>query len=463
MKSYQRPQGLDHSSRRVSRKNIFKQDSKLDSKQDFSVEIPDSILKLSVVTQFFPPDFAATGQLIEELVHQLGRQGVDTKVFTAQPGYAFQKATAPRYEQKGFVQIIRSRATQLWFKRIRGKAVSGILFMIRTALHLLKNCRRRNLLLITTAPPFLPVLGYVASLLLGMPYVCILYDLYPDIAIELGVISRRHWLAKFWQLMNRMVWRQAKGLIVLSPEMRQRVISICPEVADKVFVIHSWADPNQITPIPKAENWFAKQHNLVDKFTVLYSGNMGRCHDMDTIFAAAAQLQDEPIQFVFIGNGAKREIYQEKVQQQGLKNILFLPYQDKEVLPYSLTAGDLSLVSVSPGMESLVAPSKLYSAFASGRPIAVVCPKRSYLRQLITDASCGATFRNGDSQGLANFIRELSHDRQRTEQLGSSGRQYMEEHFTPEIIAQQYHEVLHWALLPEAEAEAVHIPLRQPL
>jgi glycosyltransferase involved in cell wall biosynthesis len=405
-----------------------------------------SPLRLSVVTQFFPPDYAATGQLIEELVNQLGNQGVDVKVFTGQPGYAFQIPTAPVYEKQGLVQVKRSRTTNLWSKRLRGKAVSGILFMLRTALHLLKNCRRRDLILITTAPPFLPVLGYLANLLLGFPYVCILYDLYPDIAVELGVVSKQHWLAKFWQSVNRLVWRNAKGLIVLSPAMKQRIATICPEVADKTHVIHSWADHRFIKPIAKQDNWFAKEHGLADKFTVLYSGNLGRCHDVDTLFEAAMQLRNQPIQFVFIGNGAKRKILMEKVQRLGLKNIQFLPYQDKEVLPYSLTACDLSLVSVSPGMESLVAPSKLYSALASGRPIAAVCPSHSYLNALIHEANCGATFSNGDSRELAEFILKLSQNQQLTEQMGNAGRQYLEENFTPEIIAKQYHDVLHWAI-----------------
>ena len=52
-------------------------------------------IKLAVVTQFFPPDYAATGQLIEELVRQLGKQGVNVHVFTGQPGYAFQDQDAP--------------------------------------------------------------------------------------------------------------------------------------------------------------------------------------------------------------------------------------------------------------------------------------------------------------------------------------------------------------------------------
>jgi glycosyltransferase involved in cell wall biosynthesis len=408
-------------------------------------------IKLSVITQFFPPDYAATGQLIEELARQLGTLGVDIEVFTGQPGYAFQTSVAPPIEQLGRVRIKRSRATQIWSKQIRGKAVNGILFMLRTVLHILRNRQNSNLLLVTTAPPFLPVIGYLAHLLFRMPYVCILYDLYPDIAVDLGVISKNHWLVKLWQSLNRKVWRNAKGLVVLSPEMKERVAAVCPQADHKISVIHSWGDPEAIVPIPKQENWFAKEYNLVDKFTVLYSGNMGRCHDMDTIIEAAKLLRDEPIQFVFIGSGAKRKQVMEEAQRLELDNLVFLPYQEKHLLPYSLTACDLSLVSVDIRFESLVAPSKLYPALAAGRPVAIICSKYSYLRKLMLEGDCGATFENGDAEGLAEFIRLLSRDHLLAEWMGKSARKYMQANFTPEIISQQYLKVLRQAIISKTE------------
>ncbi|MBF2066471.1 MAG: glycosyltransferase family 4 protein [Calothrix sp. C42_A2020_038] len=399
-------------------------------------------IKLSVITQFFPPDYAATGQLLEELVMNLGLLGIDVEVFTSQPGYAYRVKNAPQVEQLGSVRIQRSRTAQLWAGRIRGKAVNGILYALRAALHLFRARHRSNVLLISTAPPFLPLLGYFAHILLKTPYVCILYDLYPDIAIALDVIHRRHWLARFWEAVNQRVWRSAMGIVVLSPAMKHQVLSSCPSIAEKVFVIHSWADPDWIVPIAKQENWFAWKYNLVKKFTVLYSGNLGRCHDMNTILDAAKLLQDEPIQFVFVGGGAKLSELIQEVNHYGLKNFLFLPYQDRQVLPYSLTACDVSLVSVDERTENLVTPSKLYSALASERPIAAICSRSSYLRQIIAEADCGSSFENGDSYGLAQFIRLLSQDSSLVERMGKAGRRYLRTNFTPKIIAKQYLEVL---------------------
>ncbi len=406
-----------------------------------TLKMPDPI-QLTICTEFYPPDYAATGQLIEELAIQLEQCGMPIHVFTGQPGYAFQESSAPSVEQIGKLKIQRSSTTRLWHSRIRGKGINGLLFFFRAALHLLNPKCRGDVLLLTTAPPFLPILGYLANLFLGLPYICLIYDLYPDIAVELKVVSAQHWLAKLWSKINKQVWKRADQIIVLSSTMKDRMQAHCPEIGDKISVIHNWADPEWITPISKQNNWFAHQYDLVNTFTVLYSGNMGRCHDMETILAAAIQLQQDPIQFLFIGEGVKYRDCIEQVRILGLKNCRFLPYQGKTDLPYSLTACDLSLVSINSGMEGLVAPSKLYGTLAAGRPVAVVCEPHSYLRPLVAAAQCGAIFNNGDGTGLANFIRFLESDRQIAHQMGIAGRQFLQKNFTPEIIAQQYLEIL---------------------
>lgn len=398
--------------------------------------------KVLFLTNYFPPDYAATGQLIDELTKTLSEKGLEIRVFTGQPGYAFQKAEAPRRETVEEVEIRRTRASQLWPQRIRGKAINGLIFFVRAALHLLRHPRGQNLVVTTTAPPFLPALAYLGYFFLRLPYVIIIYDLYPDIAIALGVVSRTSPLIKLWQAANYWIWKNARSIIVLTPAMKEAIVDACPEVAKQVAIIHNWADGDYIMPRPKQENWFAEKHDLVDKFTVLYSGNMGRCHDLITIIQAAQYLQEQPIQFVLIGDGAQYDSLRRGAKQLGLTNILFLPYQDKEVLPYSLTACDLSLISIAEGMEKLVAPSKLYSTLAVGRPVAAICSEKSFLRDIVAEAECGKSFANGDGLALAQFITELEAHPEMAKRMGQAARQYFSTHFTREIASNQYLTVL---------------------
>lgn len=399
-------------------------------------------IRLSIFTQFYPPDYAATGQLIEELSTRLADYGIHVQVFTGQPSYAFSQNEAPVCEGTDSLKIRRSRTSRLWPYRVRGRVVNGLLFCIRAGLRLLNPFQRTDLLLLTTEPPYLNFVGLMARSVLGIPYICLVYDLYPDVAIALGVVSKRHWVARLWDHFNCMVWRKSEALIVLSSSMKARIIAKCPGIEHKIKVIHSWSNPDHIVPIPKAQNWFAQKHHLDRKFTVLYSGNMGRCHDMATIMEAARLLKDEPVQFVFIGHGAKQGFCINFANQWQLTNCLFLPFQDKKNLPYSLTACDVSLISIAEGMEGLVAPSKLYGSLAAGKPIAAICEPHSYLRHIVADAGCGAAIDNKDAQGLAQFILHLLSDPTLTQKMGHGGRQYLEKHFTPVRIAQHYFEVI---------------------
>lgn len=398
--------------------------------------------QVSFVTQFFPPDYAATGQLIQDLVQHFSRQGINVQVFTGQPGYTNDRPLAPKRELLDGVMVRRTRISRFWPQRIRGRAMGGGLFCLRSLLKLLQPGFRGQLLIVTTEPPYLAVLAYLMNCLFGLSYLCIVYDIYPDVAVALDVVSEQHWLVRLWHWFNQRVWRRASAIVVLSDTMKDQITARYPEVTDRIVVIHSWADPEQIYPRSKASNWFALRYGLDQVFTVLYSGNMGRCHDIDTILEAALELRDEAVQFVFIGSGPKREELREQVKAANLTRCLFLPYQDQEVLPFSLTACDLSLVSLVQGVEGLVAPSKLYGSLAAGSPVAAICESHSYLRSLLAQGGFGQAFDNGDGAGLAAFIRLLMANPELGRQMGDRGRRFLLDNFTPAHCAQQYLEVV---------------------
>ena len=398
--------------------------------------------KLSIITQFYPPDYAASGQLIQELAIQLQSYHIEPSVFTGQPAYAFSRASAPIDEVDRKVKIKRVRTTRFWSKRLRGKTVNGIIFCLRASLHLLKNWRQIDLLLLTTAPPFLAIIGYISKRLFKIPYICLIYDLYPDVVTELQITRDSSLIIKLWRWVDRKVWRDARHIIVLSSTMKERLLHNYPNLSGKVSVIENWADPNSIEPLDKRKNWFAQKHKIDRKFTVLYSGNLGLCHDAQTILATIKLLHQDPVQFVFIGSGAQYDYCRRVTLNWDLDNCLFLPFQPKEVLPFSLTACDLALVSIASGLEGVVVPSKLYGIMAAGVAIAAICEPHSYLRPLLNGLGCGACFDNNDAKSLAKFIRYLALNPKQGATMGSLGRKYLLDRCTPQIIARQYAEVI---------------------
>ncbi|BAQ62265.1 glycosyltransferase [Geminocystis sp. NIES-3708] len=409
---------------------------------------PRQKYNILIINQFFPPDYAATGQLIEELATAITKKGIKIEVFTGQPGYAFDTTEAPKNEHIGELHVRRTRTTQMWPERIRGKVVNSVLFFVRGFTHILRHQKNIDLVIITTAPAFMTWLGYFTYLIWKKKYVCLIYDLYPNVVTALRILPNNHFIIKIWHKLNFQTWTKAQQIIVLSSTMKQRIIEVCPQIKDKISIIHNWSDGDLIKPIKKEDNWFARKYDLDKKFTILYSGNMGRCHDMETIIQAAYLLKDyqQDFQFLFIGSGAQQKSIIETINQLSLNNFLFLPYQNKDTLPYSLTACDVSLISIAKEMEGIVAPSKLYSTLAGGIPVGVICPDTSFLKKLIMDAKCGETFRNNDAQGLANFFLKLYGDKQLRYKMGYNAREYFCNYFTKDIAINKYLEVINKVL-----------------
>ena len=395
--------------------------------------------RISIITQFYPPDYAATGQFIYDLAGALAQEGFDVSVFTGMPEYAFRKTDVKHQETDNGVFVKRTGSINLMSKRIRSKVFSSVLFFLRCVIKFRRKGIRGSHLVLTSAPPFLGLIGWFYNKIFNHTYSCIIYDIYPEVAVRLKVVAPNHWIIKFWEFVNFKVWIRAESLIVLSEPMKQLLVQKNKNLADKIHVIHNWADPQFIIPIAKSENWFAKQYGLTDCFVVLYSGNLGRCHDSKTILECAQLLSNRSdIKFVFIGNGAGSQIIKTAIASGELPNVLQLPYQEKEVLPFSLTACDLSLVSILPNVGDTVAPSKMYGILAAGRPVAVIGPKDNYLQEIIEEGDCGSCFDNGDAQGLADYICWLQSNSNIQENLGKNARKLLELHYTVDQAIPKY-------------------------
>ena len=158
---------------------------------------------------------------------------------------------------------------------------------------------------------------------------------------------------------------------------------------------------------------------------------MGQVHEFDTIISAAARLaRREDIVFLFIGRGKQRWVLEGEVEERGLRNVRFKPYQEQDVLRESMGALDVHLVTQKPAVEGLVFPSKLYAGLAAGRPIVFIGPTDGDLARLLHEGGCGLAFAAGDAEGVAGAIEQLAADRFLGEVMGANGRRLLELRFS---------------------------------
>lgn len=262
-----------------------------------------------------------------------------------------------------------------------------------------------------TDPPMLKVLGPLLGRFTGARTVHWAQDLYPEVAEGIGVIDEGGLLARAMRGLSTWALRRHDRVVAVGRCMRERLVEDRGLDSGTVSVIPNWP-PSGVEPVPHDENPFRSEHDLDNRFVVMYSGNMGLAHPFDAVLDAAARLQDEAPDalFVFVGEGPRKDDLRQQAKRRGLANVRFLPFQPADRLHQSLSAADLHLVTMRSELEGLVVPSKLYGALGAGRPALFLGPSDSEAARVVEERDCGTVLPTPDGEELANAIRTWQGD-----------------------------------------------------
>jgi glycosyltransferase involved in cell wall biosynthesis len=401
-------------------------------------------LRVVILNQYYVPDVASTGQLLSELAEYLVREGARVSVIATQPSYGPRETwkKCPRFAVEDGVRVTRMWTTRFSKNSVIGRTVNSLTFLVQLTFRLLLRAKRGEVFLYTTNPPYLGAIGGFISLFRKHPYVVLLHDSYPQLTELVGMIRPGSLVDRVWHRCNRFMYKRAEQSIVLCKAAKELVCDTYEIDPDRVHIVHNWADPEKIRVKPKTANDFAREHGLVEPFTVLYSGNLGLYYEFETILRSAELLRDENFRLVFIGAGGKRDWIAEQIEQRNLTNTLLLPYQPFERLPDSLTACDASLVTIQEGVEGISYPSKLYASLAVGQPVLAISEPGSELYDQVVGNDVGYWFELGDAEGLADRIRAMMSDPRGCERMGRRARELFEREYTRDASAAKYEEVL---------------------
>lgn len=387
--------------------------------------------------QYFEPEVAGSAQQLADLTTGLCERGYSIDVVTAQQSYSFNNGP-PKKENLNDVRIHRVWKFQISRMSTLGRILSGLSFFLSAMIQLLR-LDPNTLFVIGSDPPFLPFMGWFFKKLRRQSYMLVISDLYPDIAVQLGILNPRHWMTRFMELINYQAFTEAETIVVLGEKMSEYLKTKIPQTKDKIHIIHNWANGEWIRPLPKSENRFCKKYGLSEKFTLLFSGNLGQIYNFDEIVNIAILLKNcASVEFVFIGNGPRREELQKQVDAYGLHNIRFLPYQSKEELPYSLTCGDLALIPLKKDVTGLCVPGKIYYALAAGLPLLVIGPEDCEPAQIVQKYDCGWQIRPGNTKYVATLLEELAKNPSLLNDKKQKARACFEAHYTKQRAIQQY-------------------------
>jgi len=258
-------------------------------------------------------------------------------------------------------------------------------------------------LLLVSNPP----LTVFVPLFTRKKYSYVVYDLYPDSLFSQGFLKKDSALGRWWKNKNHKVFSNAECVFTLSEDMCRAVEQYVDRA--KIKIVYNWVHNEHIKPVAKEDNIFLKEHHLQDKFIVLYSGNMGMTHDVDKLVDAANILKDiDNVHFLFIGEGAKKTIIEKKIADYKIPNCTVLPFQPLEILPYSMGAADVAVVTTDTGQSGLSVPSKTYTYMSAGAALLCLADDNTELSRLTEENNIGRCFHGDEVGKIAQFIKSLA-------------------------------------------------------
>jgi colanic acid biosynthesis glycosyl transferase WcaI len=389
-------------------------------------KVPVGRTRVLFLNRSFWPDREATGQFLTELCDDLS---IDHEVtVVAGPSYHTEDRNTGGFrlwsrQRRGKVTIIRTWGTRFSKSNLAGRLVNLGTYYLLAAI-VAYRLPRPDVIVAETDPPLLGALAAVLKRRWGCRLVYNVRDLYPDIA-EVTDGVRSPFLLDLLRRGNDYAYERADLIVTLGRDMARRIVDKGVPT-EKVVVVPDWVDCGRIGPL--ASNPFRR--GFGNKFVVMYSGNIGLSQQLELVLEAAGRLRDDDrILFALIGEGARKNWLEERARAMGLKNVRFLPYQPLENLGESLSAADLHLIPLAPGVAGCLVPSKIYGILAAGRPFIAMMEDSAEVAQIARDNAVGFVVRPGDVDALVGAIREGVDAPERLRQMGLRARRLAELRF----------------------------------
>jgi glycosyltransferase involved in cell wall biosynthesis len=288
------------------------------------------------------------------------------------------------------VSIERVWSTTFHKDNLVGRFFNGVTTSLSITLRALRRIRRDDGVLVVTNPPLLPFLVLLVCRLRGARCVLLVHDVHPEQMVAFGMLREGSAMVRIIKFATGWLYRHLAHVVVIGRDMAQVVRRKAGTPDVPITVATNWADDDVVQPRPKRESAMLQRLGWTDAFVVQYAGNMGRPNAIELIVEAATILRDDPrIRFLFVGSGAKLSWLQREVAARRLANVVVekpVPRSEQTAL---LSACDVGIVPLIPGMLGLGVPSRTYNVLAAGRPLVAIAHPESEVAQLVREEHVG--------------------------------------------------------------------------
>lgn len=403
---------------------------------------------LLIYAHYYIPDTASTGQILRELAESM-LDKFNITVICVVPSYLGtieEKYKTQKYyeEEINGVKVLRIRVPE-FSKTDKKSRVKNIVSYFFGAMGATFKVGKMDYVFSISQPPILGgLLGVWGKWVKHAKYIYNIQDFNPEQVLAVGYTKNKlitdamMWFDKFSCKRSDLVITVGRDLVE-TVENRFKGKKV-----PKTVMINNWIDENEIYPLDENNEKvqaFKKKYGLDGKFVIMYSGNIGLYYDLENLIKVVKKIKPgtktadgREVVFAFVGAGSVLDKLVMYKESNNMDNVVFIPYQDKEDLIYSLNAGDVHWCVNAKGIKGVSCPSKYYGLAAAGKPIIGVLEEGSEVRCLIEDTKGGLCCNPGDYEQIEKdiqwFIENAGNGK--VTAMGQRGHDYLIENLTRE-------------------------------
>lgn len=402
---------------------------------------------LLIYAHYYYPDVASTGQILTELAEGL-KDSFHTTVICTVPSYTgkidrYYRKHKYYYENINGVDVLRIRVPE-FRKNFALSRILNIISYFFSAIFATFRVERQDYVFTISQPPVLGgLLGVVGKWIKKAKFIYNIQDFNPE-QVKAVEFTNNQLILRTMMALDKFSCRQSDRVVVVGRDMIETLKARFPGKVPAYTHINNWIDEQEIIPLDREHPrviQFKEKYGLAGKYVIMYSGNIGLYYDLINIVQIIAKFQEEKdVVFAFAGGGSIWEELNQLVKKEKIRNVVFIPYQEKSELVYSLNAGDVHFVVNAKGIKGVSVPSKLYGVMAAGKPVLGILEKNAEARLIVEEAECGISVEPGDYEQIEKLIRQFItlKGTAEPEKMGKRGRDYLTQYLTKDVSIQKY-------------------------
>lgn len=394
-------------------------------------------------TLIFSPDGVSTAYLYNDIALRLQQRGYEVVVLTTTPHFNIVPEQVEKqpihWKMWGFCKVSKFNGMMVLHvpqKKFKSTVLRllGFVYWHIVSFFIGLTIKHVDLILSPSPPLTIGWLNLGLAKLKGCKVVYNVQEIYPDILKLKGGIT-----LKFLRWMEKKVYNGSDAVTTIDKVFYDTIV---PRFIDqsKLHIIPNFVD----TDLYHQVEWKGKLDETLfpnnDSIKLLYAGNIGHAQSWEPLIALAEKTRDLNMEYVVIGEGAKRGYVEEEIQKRGLEKLHLLPYQPRELMPAILSYSDASFIFMAPEMDGDGFPSKVYTIMACERPLLVLSGENTPIINFLKDKNCAHLVTEQDFDKKVNdmdkWLRSVT--KEDLTQMGKNGLAVIRANYTKEKVTDLY-------------------------